>query len=93
MVAAHFLNTDYGAMGVLTIVVMYLLRNNKVSEMTWGCVILTAMSVMEVTAFFTLIPISKYNGERGLNLKYVFYAFYPVHLIILYFIAYLMGLA
>lgn len=93
MVAAHFLNTDYGAMGVLTIVVMYLLRNNKVSEMTWGCVILTAMSLMEVTAFFTLIPISKYNGERGLNLKYVFYAFYPVHLIILYFIAYFMGIA
>lgn len=92
MFIAYFLRTDYSYMGVLTIVVMYLIRNNKTLEMTFGCIILTAMSLTEVTAFFTIIPVSKYNGKRGLNMKYVFYAFYPVHLLVLYFIAYLMGL-
>jgi hypothetical protein len=32
---------------------------------------------------FSLIFIKLYNGERGAKLKYLFYAFYPVHLIIL----------
>lgn len=93
MIIANFLKTDYSAMGVLTIVIMYILRNNRAWEMVGGCATLTVMSFSEITAFFTLIPISKYNGERGLSLKYIFYAFYPVHLLILYLIAYLMGLA
>lgn len=93
MLAAELLiQCDYGASGILTIVVMYLLRKNRVLEMTGGCVVLTAMNYIEFTSFLTLIPISKYNGERGLKLKYVFYAFYPVHLFILYLIACFMGL-
>jgi hypothetical protein len=32
---------------------------------------------------FSLIFIKLYNGERGAKLKYLFYAFYPVHLIVL----------
>ncbi|WP_410797459.1 TraX family protein [Niallia circulans] len=27
-----------------------------------------------------------YNGKRGVRLKYFFYFFYPIHIIILYFI-------
>lgn len=35
-------------------------------------------------ALFALIPIAFYNGKRGkLNLKYFFYLFYPLHLVIL----------
>lgn len=92
LIAELLLRCDYGAMGVLTIVVMYLLRKNRIWEMAGGCAILTFMSFMEVTSFFTLIPVYKYNGERGLKLKYVFYAFYPVHLLILYLIAHFMGM-
>lgn len=90
---AFSLNTDYSLWGVLTIVAMYTLRKNKTWEMAVGCAVLTVSSFLEVFAFVLLIPIRKYNGERGLNLKYVFYAFYPVHLLILYLITYFMGIA
>lgn len=31
-----------------------------------------------------LIPIKYYNGKKGLNIKWLFYIFYPAHLLILY---------
>lgn len=92
MLAAEFLRTDYAGMGVLTIAVMYLLRRRRVLAMLAGCVVLTIMSLSELPAFFAVIPIALYNGRRGLKMKYFFYAFYPVHLALLYLIAVLMGL-
>ena len=89
---ADFLNTDYGAGGVLTIVILYLLRKKKKLAFSMACVELTLLSVAEFTAFFMLIPIGKYNGQRGMKLnKYVYYAFYPVHLGLLYLVTYLLG--
>ena len=93
MFAADFLKTDYSGMGVLTIVMMYLFRRNKVISMLSGCIVLVAMSLAEFTAFFTLIPVARYNGERGLKMKYFFYAFYPVHLLLIWLIAWVMGTA
>lgn len=92
MGAAHFLQTDYAAMGVLTIIVMYLFRKKRVISMLMGCIVLTIMSVSEITAFFALIPIALYNGKRGLKMKYFFYGFYPVHLMLLYLLCVLLGL-
>ena len=91
--AADLLMTDYGGMGVITIALMYAFRKGRVKSMLAGCICLTLMDISEATAFLMLIPISKYNGQRGLNLKYVFYAFYPVHLGLLYLICLAMGLA
>lgn len=92
MYLADLLRTDYSGMGVLTIVVMYIFRKSKVKAMTAGCVVLLLMSISEIFAFFAIIPAALYNGKRGLKMKYFFYAFYPVHLFLLYLIAYLMGL-
>ncbi len=36
---------------------------------------------------FALIPILLYNGQRGPRLKYLFYIFYPLHLIILFLLS------
>ena len=85
---ADLLNTDYSGWGVLVIAIMYFLRGNVTNkkEAAMGCLGLTLMQSIECTSFFTLIPISKYNGERGLKLKYFFYLFYPVHLTIIYLI-------
>lgn len=91
--AADLLMTDYGGMGVITIALMYAFRKHPVRSMLAGCICLTLMDVSEASAFLMLIPIAKYNGQRGLNLKYVFYAFYPVHLGLLYLICRVVGLA
>ena len=80
---ATLLKTDYGAFGVLTIIIMYMFRTQKFLCAALGCTTLTVMSLSEISAFLSLIPIRLYNGKRGLKLKYLFYAFYPVHLLIL----------
>lgn len=92
MCVAEVLKTDYAGMGVLAIGAMYFYRKRKVIAMLAGCIILTVMSLSEITAFFTLIPIALYNGTRGLKMKYFFYAFYPVHLALLYLISVWLGL-
>lgn len=90
--AADLLMTDYSGMGVVTIALMYAFHKKPVKSMLAGCIALTLMEISEASAFLMLIPISKYNGRRGINLKYVFYAFYPVHLGLLYLISLAMGL-
>lgn len=89
---AELFRTDYGAMGVLTITVMYVFRKRRMLGTGMGCVVLNAMSLTEITAFFAMIPIHMYNGKRGWNMKRFFYAFYPLHILLLYLIAYAMGL-
>lgn len=92
MCLADFLRTDYSGMGVLTIAVMYFFRRNRMASVFAGCAVLTAMSLGELSAFFTLIPIARYNGARGLKMKYFFYAFYPVHLLLIWLVALAMGM-
>lgn len=92
MYLADFLRTDYSGMGVLTIAVMYFFRKNRMASMTAGCTVLTAMSLSEFSAFLTLIPVGKYNGARGLKMKYFFYVFYPAHLLLIWLVAAAMGL-
>ena len=88
---ADLLKTDYSGWGVLTIVVMYLFRNNYKKRIGWGVFTLCFCSLLEVWAFLMLIPVARYNGKRGLSLKYFFYAFYPVHILLLYLIALALG--
>lgn len=92
MLLADFLKTDYAGMGVLTIAVMYALRALRGTSMAAGCGVLTVMALNEIWSFIALIPAAKYNGERGLKLKYFFYAVYPAHLLLLWLVAYHMGL-
>lgn len=91
--AEYVLCTDYGASGIAAIMVMYLLRNHRQWAFGVSVVILGLMAgVIEFLALLMLYPLSRYNGTRGRQMKYFFYAFYPVHLIVIVGIVWLMGL-
>ena len=81
--AAQLLRTDYGGVGVVLILVLYLFRNVRM----WACMggyavmCIGAMESWCFPAFLFFLP--AYNGERGKSSKYFFYVFYPVHLLVL----------
>lgn len=60
----------------LAIVVMYLCGLNYSIQ--------ALINPYFLSSVCSLIFISLYNGTRGMNIKYLFYVFYPMHLIILY---------
>lgn len=84
---AHILKTDYAATGVICIMVLYVFRKKKPLQIAAGCVAF----LWEVTAPLAFIPVGFYNGERGLKMKYFFYAFYPVHLFLIWLVSMMLG--
>ncbi len=80
--AAYLLQTDYDARGVLLIVVLYVLRSQRVLSCVAGYVIM-CLGMMESWCFPAFFLIPYYNGEKGTGSKYFFYVFYPVHLLVL----------
>jgi hypothetical protein len=57
-----------------------------------GCsAVLVACGPMEIATFLDVLLIRRYNGERGANVKILFYAFYPAHLLILGVIRFLIN--
>lgn len=90
---AELLHTDYGASGVIAIGIMYLFYSRRM--VGFGLMVLFLgmfAGVIEWMAFLMLIPMHFYNGTRGKQMKYFFYAFYPAHLLILSLICYFLGL-
>ncbi|MBP3295216.1 MAG: conjugal transfer protein TraX [Lachnospiraceae bacterium] len=81
---AALLYTDYTFIGILAICAVWLLRRYPVPAAALCCLILTLSSPREFFALGCLVPISLYNGKRGRQPKYFFYAFYPVHLFLLW---------
>lgn len=72
-------NVDYHWKGVLFIIMFYYVRDMKewIRSLAGICAF-----AYEVTAPLAFIPIHFYNGERGRQPKYLFYAIYPVHLLL-----------
>lgn len=76
--------SDYGITGFLFIMCMYWFRKGLIGKMIAGvCLLPNPVAVSMAT-----LPIGLYNGKRGFiqgnRWKFTFYAFYPVHLLIIY---------
>lgn len=88
--------TDYSGVGVMTIAVMFCIRKHVsgqklLKESLAGCFILTIYAINEVFTFLGVPLTWLYNGKRGLKLKYLFYLFYPVHILVIYLVAQWLG--
>lgn len=79
---AGFLHTDYSYKGVFLIIVLYSLRLDRRLQAIFGAITIS----WEMYAPLAFIPVWFYNGQRGRQMKYFFYWFYPVHLLILGFL-------
>ena len=88
--SAIILKVDYGYSGIALILIIYILRNNPAVQATLALPVLSG----GYAAWCAFIPINMYNGERGFIkgkfLKYLFYAFYPIHIIFLLLIKYIL---
>ena len=68
------------AVGVYLICTLFLVRYARPIQCLAGALIMQ----YELTAPLAFVPILLYNGEKGnLKMKYFFYWFYPVHLLLL----------
>ena len=84
---AQALQTDYGAGGILLIYFIWMLHENVIGQaVTFVIISLLFFGSVELPGVIAFLPIFLYNGKKGPSAKYVFYAFYPVHLFILHLI-------
>ena len=85
MYVAEFLHTDYGSFGVLVILLFYIFRNKPIFlwlSLWWS--IEQFSDSTEMYALYALIPIFLHNHKKGPGLKYLFYIYYPLHILVLF---------
>lgn len=91
LLAGDIFRTDYGAWGILMIFCFYLFREHTVAKIVSVALInIFAFGYIQAFAVIALLPICLYNGKKGFSMKYFFYAAYPVHLLILFWIRMIM---
>lgn len=88
MLSSWHFRVDYGVVGVLLPLIIYLGRH-KWERLALAAVGLVLLSLcyagIQWWCLTALIPLAFYSGERGrFRLKYLFYIYYPLHLVILY---------
>ena len=81
-------DVDYGYVGVLIPIVVYYMPGKLWKLIALGALLAVMASFSEAYQWVSLASLPLlyfYNGRRGrASLKYLFYVFYPVHLVVVY---------
>lgn len=85
---------DYGFIGILLPILAWLGKDKWVRLACFGSG-LAALAMyyggIQVWCLAALIPLALYNGQRGKGTwKYLFYLYYPAHLVIIYLLGFLL---
>jgi len=93
------INSDYHVYGVLMVFCFYYFRGDffriLISIFSINLIIILPylmqdavdfISIIQIFAVLSLVFVYFYNHKKGYPLKYIFYLFYPVHLLIIYFL-------
>lgn len=86
-VLCEVLNFDYGAAGIIAIVLFYLAVWSRRRTMTMGLFAFLFEAPLYGMVYLSLPLIYSYNGKRGMGSRYGFYIFYPGHLLLLYLLS------
>jgi hypothetical protein len=95
---AYLIKCDYEIAGILVIVAFYVFRGSKLlqsvalfiinvsllSNVRYFLATGDVLNIISLLATLAMLPISLYNNEKGKDVKYLFYIFYPGHLLLLY---------
>ena len=86
--ATIFADTDYSWKGFGLVLIFYMFRGRPELQTLFGIPLMYEYGITGILMAFAVIWL--YNGERGFVMgkawKYAFYAFYPVHLMLIYFL-------
>lgn len=89
------IHVDYGQWGILLIFALFLTRKQRAHQ----CIAVIVMALLKYSSYIisaggltlsavgvmlSVIFILLYNGKKGAPVKYLLYAFYPVHILLLY---------
>lgn len=98
-VIAQLIKIDFGAFGILTIFIFYLFKDKKLLMVFYFiplCFLKYAPDIINtpylyktylqlgIATALSIVFILVYNKKQGPKLKYLFYVFYPLHLLILW---------
>src|SRR5574344_33047 len=84
--ATSALNTDYGIQGVALVMMFYLFKDKPLLQLLFALPVFYDFHPLGILASLGIINL--YNGERGFikgaYSKFLFYAFYPCHLMVIW---------
>ncbi len=88
-VLAIVVRADYTVFAVISVFLFYLFRNfSQIVRSAVGVGFLALSRTMGyyIMTGLSFIPLAMYNGKKGKGLKWLFYVFYPGHLLVLYIV-------
>lgn len=97
IILGSVVNVDYGWFGVAVILILYIFRENNIQKsIAYTLLVLLYFYTLGLNfnniivlklimaCLIPIIPICLYNGKQGKKIKYFFYWFYPIHMLVLY---------